>query len=387
MIVFFERKIRRRQMTLSSSLNWMGLFFLLLLAVFSCDESGNINTPEYFPDPNFRAAVEEYMGIESDGVFTAEQAAEKTEPFDCSRRFIENLTGIEYFTSLTHLNCSHNYQLRQLDLTKNKNLIGLNCSWSLLRTLDLSPNTELVNLDCSQNSLQTLDFSSNSELSRLYCQYNQLVDVNLLKNHLLSILYIGSNPLKELKLSPNAFLKQINAFDLPLTSVSGHVVYQCDFNRDGDMKGWKPNEQMTPPKVAYGRLQARATDEDPILTRSGLNLPAQNLRAVIVNLFTNQPSHAEIFFITKKNRFFKIGRRYFEGAGTKTIVFFLYKKFRKGEILKAIRIDPTYQPGAQFALYSIQLIASNANGAIPETDELNDVDSPQMETLKTHQYW
>ena len=37
-------------------------------------ESQNINTPENFPDPVVRAAVEKFMGVEPGGYFTKRQA-------------------------------------------------------------------------------------------------------------------------------------------------------------------------------------------------------------------------------------------------------------------------------------------------------------------------
>ncbi len=85
--------------------------------------SQNINTPENFPDPNFRMVVERFMGMRE---FTVEEAAAKSGTMDyfsaTSRGIsIEDMTGIEYFTSLTELICG----------------------WDSVKIMDLSHNTAL----------------------------------------------------------------------------------------------------------------------------------------------------------------------------------------------------------------------------------------------------
>ncbi|MFH1741753.1 MAG: hypothetical protein ABIH23_22335 [bacterium] len=69
----------------------------------------NINTAQNFPDPNFRTAVERFMRVTPGGEFTAAQAAEKTGRLAwCEQRDIMDMTGLEYFTGITQLNCSGN---------------------------------------------------------------------------------------------------------------------------------------------------------------------------------------------------------------------------------------------------------------------------------------
>lgn len=49
--------------------------FVLIYIIVQCAIASfgqHINTPDNFPDPNFRAFVEEYMGVEPGGEFTAE---------------------------------------------------------------------------------------------------------------------------------------------------------------------------------------------------------------------------------------------------------------------------------------------------------------------------
>jgi len=93
--------------------------FVLIYIIVQCAIASfgqHINTPDNFPDPNFRAFVEEYMGVEPGGEFTAEQAGEKTGRLDCSFRNIKLLDGIQFFTGITELNCSFN-NLTSLDVS------------------------------------------------------------------------------------------------------------------------------------------------------------------------------------------------------------------------------------------------------------------------------
>ena len=87
----------------------------------------NINTVANFPDPNFRSAVEEFIGVSHDAPFTAAQAVAKTGTLDCSSRNISYTTGISFFTNISVLNCESN-QLTQLNLSGNEALRALICS-------------------------------------------------------------------------------------------------------------------------------------------------------------------------------------------------------------------------------------------------------------------
>jgi Leucine-rich repeat (LRR) protein len=89
--------------------------------------SQNINTPDNFPDPNFRRVIEEFMGVPPGGEFTAADAAAQTGTLQCSSRSISNMAGLQYFTGLTSLCCVFN-QLTSLDISRNTALAFLNCS-------------------------------------------------------------------------------------------------------------------------------------------------------------------------------------------------------------------------------------------------------------------
>ena len=100
-----------------------------------------------FPDANFLAYVKTLPGAE-DGSFTQEELAAITE-IDCNgneksvNEKIADLTGIEYFSALTALDCSCN-RLTSLDLSKNTQLTHLYCD-NNQHTVD--NGTELTAMD------------------------------------------------------------------------------------------------------------------------------------------------------------------------------------------------------------------------------------------------
>ena len=56
---------------------------------------------------------------------------------------LTSLRGIEYFESLTSLNCANN-QLPELDISQNTALTYLNCYYNQMTELDVSQNTALT---------------------------------------------------------------------------------------------------------------------------------------------------------------------------------------------------------------------------------------------------
>ena len=94
---------------------------ILIVVTVGSAFSQNINTPENFPDPEFRKVVEEFMGIDPGGEFTAAEAAANTGELDCSSLGITDMTGLEYFTGITYLSCMEN-DLTSLDVSANQQL-------------------------------------------------------------------------------------------------------------------------------------------------------------------------------------------------------------------------------------------------------------------------
>ncbi len=163
---------------------------------FECAD--NINTPENFPDLNFRTAVATYMGVGLNDPFTAADAAAKTGSLNASGANIASVSGIEYFTGLTGFYCRYN-QLTSLDVSQNTSLQYLFCNGNQLTQLTVPANGNLRYLYCYDNDLTSLDVSNVDTLTHLQCQRNDLT---------------------ELLVSPSASLINVNAFTNQLSDVT-----------------------------------------------------------------------------------------------------------------------------------------------------------------------
>ncbi len=164
-----------------------------------------------FPDANFREFVKQYdtdsEGDPGYGILSQAERDAVTEMNDCWGENIGDLTGIEHFTKLEALDCSHN-ELASLNLSNNPNLEYLDCSGNNLNTLDLSNNPNLEYLVCSDNSLDSLDVSNNPALIGLVCSDNSLDSLDVSNNPALMGLVCSDNYLESLDVSnnPNLFL-------------------------------------------------------------------------------------------------------------------------------------------------------------------------------------
>ncbi|GHU90206.1 hypothetical protein FACS1894202_09630 [Clostridia bacterium] len=172
-----------------------------------------------FTDANFLAAVRTLVGKPTGSILYSDVSG--ITELDVNYEQLSNLNGIEYFTALTHLNCSANL-LTALDVSKNTALKELYCNTSftaLLTTLDVSKNTALTILDCTNNRLTALDVSKNTALKELYCDYNQLTTLDLSKNTALTTLDCGYNPLTTLDVSKNISLTSLICFNDQLATL------------------------------------------------------------------------------------------------------------------------------------------------------------------------
>ena len=148
-------------------------------------------TEENFPDVNFRKYVQETCDMNQDGALSGDEISQVVSMNVCVRE-ISNLTGIEYFTSLTKLDCAYN-ALTELDVSQNVALQLLSCGNNQLTELDVSQNTELNYLNCWYNDLTELDVSQNLALETLYCGENNLTSLDVSQCKILSYLECPDN--------------------------------------------------------------------------------------------------------------------------------------------------------------------------------------------------
>ncbi len=139
----------------------------------SCEKENSIKEVDdvctTMDDSNFMKYCYDKFDVNHDGKVSMQEAA-AVKSMDCSYKYITSLKGIQYFTSITSLECTNN-KLTTLDVSKNAALEKLDVLENLLTTLDVSKNTALKVLDCSNNKLTTLDVSKNAALEKLYCFY------------------------------------------------------------------------------------------------------------------------------------------------------------------------------------------------------------------------
>ncbi|MGI6077364.1 MAG: InlB B-repeat-containing protein [Fastidiosipilaceae bacterium] len=162
---------------------------------------------DHFPDETFRKFVISF-DKNKDGQLSDSEREAVTE-IDLQNESISDLTGLEYFTKLTQLNCRDN-QLEVLNVSQNKALTELDCGLNNLQTLDVRANALLEELYCDGNQLASLDVKTNLALTTLNCADNQLKDLDLSQNIDLKHLDSGTNGLKTLSLNKNIALESLN---------------------------------------------------------------------------------------------------------------------------------------------------------------------------------
>ena len=154
----------------------------------------------YVPDDNFETYLESNglgNGISNDdNVYTS--AIDTVTELHLSSLNINDLTGIEDFTSLTSLDCDDN-NLTSLNISNNTYLFNLDCSSNNLTSLNVSGASVLNNLYCSNNNLISLDVSGATAVRSFSCRDNQLISLDIRNGNNININYIS------LSENPNLF--------------------------------------------------------------------------------------------------------------------------------------------------------------------------------------
>jgi len=149
---------------------------------FHTNKIKNYQCLKYIPDINLRNALKKLRYLTNDSL-------------DLSKIYrvglylqgtnIENLEGLQYFTSVQSLNISDN-KIKQLDHLPS-NLTELNCSGNKLTKIEKLP----------------------IKLKRLDCRNNQITAIDNLPNPL-EYLNFGNNQMKRLPILPDGWLQDIN---------------------------------------------------------------------------------------------------------------------------------------------------------------------------------
>ena len=199
--------------------------------VVSCDKNPETPTiPMETMDISFKNYLLENFDINKDGVISVEEAALVKE-INCSGRSIQSLDGIQYFTNLDFLDCSHN-SLHEIDVSHNTKLRTLICDNNQIQALDVSTNLTLELLSCkvdygssglktikinpelkilniSGHEISSLDFSENKYLKEIYCSGDQMITLDV-SNSVLDSLDCRGRELVFLNMEGCTTLKSFN---------------------------------------------------------------------------------------------------------------------------------------------------------------------------------
>ena len=135
-------------------------------------------------DNNFKKALLNHsprIDLNRDGKISEHESEIFTGIIDVEEQFITDISGIEFFKSITGLNCSKN-EIKVLDISKNTALTTLICSFNQIENIDVSKNIALRLLIVMQIKLKKLDLKQNIHLLNLWCHENEIRYLDLSKS-------------------------------------------------------------------------------------------------------------------------------------------------------------------------------------------------------------
>lgn len=174
-----------------------------------------------FPDESFRQYLLNNTSYttENGKIYYTDTQIQAVKEINVENMQIQNIQGIEIFTSLEKLNCGGN-MLTALDVSKNTALTELRCLFNQITELNINNNTALKILVCSANELKSLNISNNTVLEELLCRENQITSLTLGNVSSVNFLSCGVNKLTSLDLSQDAALEHFYCEENNLTSLN-----------------------------------------------------------------------------------------------------------------------------------------------------------------------
>lgn len=142
-------------------------------------DPSNLLSEEYIPCEAFRDWIDANIG-DGSGYYSIEDAAKYNGKIDISYTHpdITDITGIEYFTSLTEFNGEDGYfgdfNVGALKGLKTLRVVNTKCT-----TLDLSGLDNLTKASVSRNKLTSLTLPKSGSLKYLWCDSNELYYIDL----------------------------------------------------------------------------------------------------------------------------------------------------------------------------------------------------------------
>lgn len=181
-----------------------------------------------FPDYNFRQIIAEEYDTSNDGYLSASERnitvmklsglVEKADWIKNKTDAIDDITGIEFFTTLEELHCG-GIGLDSINPKTIPNLKWLNCSGNDLTTLDTMGCSKLEFLNCAANYLTELRLPYTNNLTEIYCQINFIGSLNLEGVFNLKTLRCDNNELTELSFPNSSKISVLNCSNNHLASI------------------------------------------------------------------------------------------------------------------------------------------------------------------------
>jgi len=125
-----------------------------------------------FPDAGFRDWLARNCKWAYDGLLTQKEI-EGVTSLDISSSSVSSLKGIEFFSNLISLKAS-NCELKEVDVSKNTELVYLDLDRNQLKSIDLSKNTKLEKVHLERNLLTSIELNGLKKLINVYCYQNRI---------------------------------------------------------------------------------------------------------------------------------------------------------------------------------------------------------------------
>jgi|GEM_PF-6052970 len=175
----------------------------------------------HIPDANFEQSLID-IGIDSDGVvntYVLSEDVSEVSYLNVSGLGINNLTGIEAFVGLVHLDAYDN-NIDVLNISNNPLISILSISDNNITELILTNNGNLTEVYFNNNAMTIFTLGNHPDLVNIHGVGNQLNSIDLLGSPNLVELMLWGNNLTELNTDLNVDLKLLYADDNNITTIN-----------------------------------------------------------------------------------------------------------------------------------------------------------------------
>jgi hypothetical protein len=150
---------------------------------------------------------------------------------------ISDLTGIEFFTNLEHLQCNNN-SISELDLSALTNMVGFDINNNQLTNVNISGLSEVHNISFRDNQLTTINLLGLSNLAVLDIRNNQIASLNLDETQALQYLYCQNNDLSTINVTNLENLIYLNCSfnDLTTLNIKNESVENLNFSDNENLQ-------------------------------------------------------------------------------------------------------------------------------------------------------